>query len=198
VADKIPIFTLNTVLFPEEQLPLRIFETRYLDMVRECLRNDVGFGICLIKKGKEVGTHAEPYGIGTYARIVDWDQNPDGILSINVLGGQRFKIVESKPERNQLLLADVDWIDESDSSDLPEKYYSLKDLLSQLIEQLNLDIPVDSGEMHDAMWVSYRIAELFPFDTYHKQEILEIDDDVERLEKLSSLINEAMESDQIH
>jgi len=198
MADKIPIFPLNSVLFPDEQLPLRIFETRYLDMVRECLREDVGFGICLIKDGNEVGTPAEPYRIGTYARIIDWDQSPDGILGINVLGGQRFKILEVNPERNQLLLADVEWIDDSEPFELPEKYYTLQDLLSQLIEQLNLDLPTESGAMHDATWVSYRLAELFPFDTYHKQAVLEIDDDIERLEKLSSLINEAMESDQIH
>ena len=78
----IPLFPLHTVLFPGGLLPLKIFEARYIDMVSECLRNDSGFGVCLIRQGHEVGQAAITRSVGTYARIMDFQQYPDGLLGI--------------------------------------------------------------------------------------------------------------------
>ena len=83
---KIALFPLNTVLFPEGELQLRLFEPRYLDMVSNCLQTDTGFGICLIRNGQEAGVPAEFFPMGTYAKIIDWDQMPDGLLGITVRG----------------------------------------------------------------------------------------------------------------
>ena len=88
----IPLFPLSTVLFPEGELKLRLFEPRYLDMVSECLRMDTGFGICLISAGKEAGQAAEFFSLGTYARIIDFEQMSDGLLGINVRGERRFRV----------------------------------------------------------------------------------------------------------
>ena len=86
----LPLFPLHTVLFPGGLLPLRIFESRYLDMISDCLRNDRGFGVCLISAGREVGDGAECFDVGTLARIQDWDSTPDGLLGIIARGEQRF------------------------------------------------------------------------------------------------------------
>jgi len=88
----IPLFPLNTVLFPGGLLSLRVFERRYLDLVRDCARNGGGFGVCLILQGREVGEAAVPAAIGTLAHIVDFYTQPDGLLGICVNGGRRFHV----------------------------------------------------------------------------------------------------------
>ena len=85
------IFPLNTVLFPGGLLPLRIFEQRYMEMAKACLKNDEHFGICLIRSGREVGAPAVPESIGSTAKIVEWDMQQLGVLSVKVQGGQRFR-----------------------------------------------------------------------------------------------------------
>ena len=84
----IPLFPLNTVLFPDGLLPLRIFEPRYVDMISECLKSGTGFGVCLISDGQETGQAASIYEIGTLANIVDFQTEEDGLLGITVLGGK--------------------------------------------------------------------------------------------------------------
>ena len=108
----IPLFPLNTVLFPEGILPLRIFEVRYLDMVSESLRNESPFGICLISEGKEVGSPADCYRIGTFAHIIDWEGSNDSILGITVQGGKRFRISDQRVRDNKLLEGDVEIIED--------------------------------------------------------------------------------------
>src|SRR5215475_14572416 len=83
-----PLFPLSTVLFPGGPLPLRIFETRYLDMVRHCMRHRCPFGVTLIRAGSEVGAAAagEICEVGTTARIVDFNSQPDGLLGITCVG----------------------------------------------------------------------------------------------------------------
>ncbi len=82
----LPLFPLNSVIFPGGVLPLRIFESRYLDTVKECSRNQSEFVICLIKDGSEVGDAAKHQNIGTACRIVDWETLSDGLLGIIAQG----------------------------------------------------------------------------------------------------------------
>ena len=77
---ELPLFPLNSVIFPGGALALRLFEPRYLDMVKECMRNEHGFGIVLIKNGTEAGQAAEVYQTATECRIEDWETLPDGLL----------------------------------------------------------------------------------------------------------------------
>ena len=86
----LPIFPLNTVLFPDGLLPLRVFETRYMDMTRERMKSSLPFGVCLIKDGNEVGTPAVPEPTGCLARIIDWDMQQLGMLHLQTRGGQRL------------------------------------------------------------------------------------------------------------
>ena len=86
--DEVPIFPLQTVLFPGMRLPLRIFEPRYMDMAKACLKHDGAFGVCLIREGEEVGGPAVPQAVGCLARIADWDMQQLGILAVRAEGGE--------------------------------------------------------------------------------------------------------------
>ena len=70
---ELPLFPLGSVLFPGGTMALRIFEQRYLDMAKVCLKTDVPFGITLIREGNEVGTPAVPEAVGTLAYVTHWD-----------------------------------------------------------------------------------------------------------------------------
>jgi hypothetical protein len=178
---EIPLFPLNTVLFPGGPLPLRIFETRYIDLVRRCMREDSGFGVVLIRDGSEAGGPATTFDVGTYARIVDFSQQPDGLLGIRAKGERRFRIVERRRARDGLNLADVVWLPQEPEIGLPEEFaplgVALEDALAQLGE-LYEGVP---REPTDATWVSARLAEILPVPVVHKQHCLELDNPVERL-----------------
>jgi len=184
----IPLFPLNTVLFPDGFMPLRIFETRYLDMVREAMRNESCFGICLISEGKEEGTPAECHDIGTFAHIVDWDQGDDGVLGITVKGGKRFRVIEKRVRSNNLLEGDIQVIDENDEEELPVEYQLMSDLLRQIVDKFELTHLNEQEKYLNAGWVSCRLAELLPLELDDKQNLLETDDPLQRLEQIQSLL----------
>ena len=89
---QVPLFPLNTVLFPGGVLPLRVFEARYMDMVRECMKGSDPFGVVLITRGSEVGAPASTESVGTLARIVAWDMPRLGLLHLRAVGSERFRI----------------------------------------------------------------------------------------------------------
>lgn len=99
---ELPLFPLNTVLFPQARLPLHIFEPRYREMIDRCLKEDLAFGVVLIKEGDEVGAPAMPHEIGTIARIVDAARLADGRMNIIVAGIARFKLLEKLTEHAYL------------------------------------------------------------------------------------------------
>jgi Lon protease-like protein len=181
---EIPLFPLGTVLFPGGPLPLRIFETRYIDLVRRCLREESGFGVVLIREGVEAGGPAATFDVGTYARIVDFSQQPDGLLGIRAEGERRFRIVGRRRARDGLNLADVEWLAEDTRQPLPEEFADLAPALDAILTQAG--DPYGSLERHldDAAWVSGRLAEILPVPAGHKQHCLELDDPVERLRYL--------------
>src|ERR1051325_11630477 len=103
----IPIFPLHTVLFPGSMLPLKIFEVRYMDMARACLRDSSPFGVCLIREGEEVGAPAVPEAVGCEARIADCDVEELGILKVRAEGLGRFRIVSTEVNRQGLIVGEV-------------------------------------------------------------------------------------------
>src|SRR5262245_12319732 len=107
---EIPLFPLNAVLFPGGLLPLRIFEQRYMDMVKVCLKEEKPLGICLLAEGQEVGDAATPHNVGTVATIAEWDMLQLGVLSIKARGGQRFRILERRSEASGLQYATVELV----------------------------------------------------------------------------------------
>jgi hypothetical protein len=185
---EIPLFPLNTVLFPDGPLPLRIFEARYIDLVRRCLRENTGFGVVLIQEGEEAGAGPTATSdVGTYARIVDFSGQPDGLLGIEARGGRRFRILARSRARDGLNFAEVEWLPDEVHSALPEEFADLGPALDYVLGQVG--DPYDSLErrLDDAGWVAGRLAEILPLPTAHKQQCLEIDDPIERLRYLRPL-----------
>lgn len=182
---EIPLFPLGTILFPGGPLPLRIFETRYIDLVRRCMRDGSGFGVVMILDGAEAGDGpATICDVGTYARIVDFSQQPDGLLGIRALGERRFRIVERRRARDGLNLADVEWLPADPPTPMPEAYAELGPAIDAALTQIG-DPYVDiERRPDDAGWVSGRLAEILPVPAVHKQHCLELDDPVERLSYL--------------
>ena len=105
----LPLFPLHTVLVPGAALGLRVFEPRYLDLVRECGRRGSGFGVCLIAEGEEAGRPAVPESCGTEARIEDFDTGADGLLQLRLRGHRRFRVESTRLRDNGLVVAEVVW-----------------------------------------------------------------------------------------
>ncbi len=184
----IPLFPLNTVLFPGGPIPLRIFEPRYLEMVSHCVKKQTPFGVCLLRTGQETEIPAEPYEIGTLATIVDWHTLPDGLLGIVAEGGDRFTIKKTELQSNQLLTAEIALIPGEPLIDLPSKYAKLGHLLSEIIEDAGPLYATVQRHFDDASWVSYRLAEILPLDIVVKQYLLEMSSPLTRLTHLQSAL----------
>jgi uncharacterized protein len=182
----IALFPLNIVLFPDGPLPLRIFETRYVDMVRRCMREDDAFGVVLIREGNEVGP-AETYDVGTLAKIVDFDQLSDGLLGLSCVGQRRFRIIKRSVQADGLNLGEVEWLDPEPAVPVPERHARLAELLRTVLPQLGEVYTDIDMRLDDAAWVGHRLAEILPIRLSEKQTCLEIDDPVQRLDLLAPL-----------
>lgn len=167
----VPLFPLSTVLYPGGFLPLRVFERRYLDMITAVMRGDARFGVVSIREGEEVGNAALPAEIGTIARIIDFDQEHDGVLGIKVQGEQRFHIVDSAVQPDNLLTARIRELAETAPQALPPEQVRLAELLANLWRKLKR--PEQDLRLDDATWVAYRLAEMLPLPLDLKQKILE-------------------------
>jgi hypothetical protein len=190
VMNRLALFPLNTVLFPGGLLPLKVFEARYLDMISDCLKNDRGFGVCLIRNGHEVGAPAEVHSVGTYVTIVDWEQRPDGLLGVLVHGDRRFRVQDTRVQPGGLITAEIQYLDREQQAVLPEEFRSLSDLLQRIMNEL--------GEPYDRLAIHYdlagevgaRLAELLPLELGIKQQLLEMNDPLSRLFALRDAMRE--------
>jgi Lon protease-like protein len=183
----LPLFPLNTVLFPGGRLPLRIFEQRYMDMAKTCLKDGSPFGVCLIVDGKEVGEPAVPADVGTLARITSWDMPQLGVLQVVALGSQRFRVKAHRIEPGGLVRGDVELLDADQDTAVPERCAKCVKILQRVItEQPDLFEPPLLKD--SSSWVSSRLAELLPLALSAKQELLELGDARARLERLNALL----------
>ena len=190
-ARALPIFALRTVFFPGSILPLRVFEPRYMDMCKDCLRDGTPFGICSIVSGAEVGTPAEFASIGTLATISSWDMEQLGILNITCEGGQRFVVVERGVRKSGLAQAEVRLLDEESPDVGGPPPQMLADLLAKLIEKLGQEQNWRFSETRDyasANWVSYRLADILPIKLSVKQKLLEVNDSAVRLSVIAEFL----------
>lgn len=184
----VPIFPLNAVLFPGGLLPLRVFEARYMDMTRDCLKHDTPFGVCLIHEGSEVGGPAVPEGIGCLAKILEWDMQQQGILNLKTRGGQRFRILERKTNTQGLISADVELIPPDNKVKLPEQYAACARLLEMVVLDQDKPIFAEPHAFDDATWVGYRLTEILPVPLVAKQKLLELTDSLTRLSILQRFL----------
>lgn len=189
----IPLFPLNTVLFPRGPLPLRIFETRYVDMVKRCMRESACFGVVLVRDGGEVGEVTGFADVGTTARIVDFNLLPDGLLGITCRGERRFRVQRRWREANGLNMGSVEWLDAASATAIavPPEHRHLSDLLRKVLPELG-EIYAGLEPRHDdAEWVGARLIEILPISLGDKQACLELDDPLERLALIAPLIRRA-------
>lgn len=187
----LPLFPLNAVLFPDGILPLKVFETRYMDMVRDCMKRNAPFGIVLIKSGPEVGGLAEPETTGCLAHIVDWDAPQLGVLLLRTHGGARFRILETRSGHNLCLSARVEIL-ETISGVILKQHQACADTLALVIQDINAKGHIEHGadfdspfpetlQLHDAGWVANRWSEILPIPMKARQKLLEVDDPQNRL-----------------
>ncbi len=185
---RVPIFPLNTVLFPGGLLPLRVFEARYMDMTRDCLKRDQPFGVCLIHEGSEVGAPAVPQGIGCLAKILEWDMQQQGILNLKTRGSQRFRILERETSTQGLISADVELIPPEASVAVPEKFAPCARLLEMVVADQGKPVFAEPHAFDDAAWVGYRLTEILPVPLLAKQKLLELTDSLARLSILQRFL----------
>jgi uncharacterized protein len=184
--NELPLFPLQTVLLPDGRLALRVFETRYVDMIAQCLRGANRFGVVAIREGAEVGA-ATTYDFGTSAEIVDWHQEPGGLLGILAAGREPFRLLESRREADGLYVGSVAWLDPLPPRRLAPEHEPLAALLQRLIEALPLYRGV-APSFDDAAWVGGRLIELLPLKLAFKQSLLEVTDPELRLERLAAAL----------
>lgn len=196
----VPVFPLGTVLFPGGVLPLRIFEARYMDMVRDCMQRDLPFGVCLITKGGEVGEPAEHEPVGTLAHIRGWDMQQLGVLQLRTVGGRRFRILDRRVGRNGLIRASVDELPDDPRVEVPDELAECTMLVRRLCGELVAQEPDPDQRMiaepHDfdsAAWVANRLAEFLPIPHPTRHKLMALEDPLARL----SLVHRWLQQHQV-
>ena len=184
---QLPLFPLSSIVLPDGYMPLRLFERRYIDMVKDCFRNDTGFGICLIRKGREAGETAEPYPMGTLVSIVDFDQGSDGLLHITVKGGEEFRLVSHASSDTGLLIGEVQVLPARSPTPMEPEYEMLAQKLELILNYLDTDIRFEEKRLDDADWVCNRLLEVLPLAPEAKFELLQMERNRERLDALKTL-----------
>lgn len=196
----IPLFPLNTVLFPDGVLPLQIFEVRYLDMINKCIANGTQFGVVSLTHGTEVrkpGATETIAAVGTMARIVEWHAPMPGLLQIVCNGAARFRISSCEQLKHGLWMAEAIAIDHDQAVAIPSELQNTADALGRLIASLQGDgvpirqMPVAAPyRLDECGWVANRWSELLPISSAQKQRLLELDNPVLRLELIQDLLGE--------
>jgi uncharacterized protein len=184
------IFPLNAVLFPAGLLSLRVFEQRYMEMAKACLKSGEPFGVCLIRSGREVGAPATPEPIGCTARIVEWDMQQLGVLSIKTRGEQRFRIIDAHVTDAGLTRASVELLPQDADTQLHGQFASCAGLLKAVIAEHGEGIVGAPLQFESTSWVSCRLAEILPVPLAAKQKLLELGDARERIEILDKFLHQ--------
>jgi uncharacterized protein len=188
----LPLFPLKTVLFPDGILPLKVFETRYMDMVRDCMKRNSPFGVVLIKVGQEVGAAAQPETVGCLARIVDWDMQTLGVMMLRTQGGERFRILETRVLADQRLEARIKMIAADHAIPISDMHVLCAKTLKIVIDDIAARGQSEQGDafispfsqpmqLENAGWVANRWCEILPIPLKARQKLLELDDVQSRL-----------------
>ncbi len=200
VLTNLPIFPLQSVLFPSGALALRVFETRYVDMVRECMHSGTQFGVCRITRGKEVGAAAKHEAVGCLAAISDFDMEQLGVLQLQAVGGQRFRVIERRVQDDGLIRADVELLEPDPEVEVPARYEACPLLLRRIVGDLESREPgaaqrliVPPYQYESAGWVANRLCEFLPITAKARQQLMELPDPLARL----SLVHRYLEQHRV-
>jgi len=185
----IPLFPLPAVLFPGGYLSLRVFEQRYIDMVRECTATNQCFGVCLINNRENADHAATHHRLGTTAEICDFSTLDDGVLGIKAHGKQRYVINQTHMCANGLLMVDVNILAEETAVDVPGQYSVLSLITSRMMEQVGSHYPsFQPADLQNAVWIGYRLSELLPLENDERQSLLQLIDPLQRLQILLEVL----------
>lgn len=191
---ELPLFPLGSVLVPFGRMPLQIFEQRYIDLVRDCMKTESSFGMIWIRRGSEIAERGraspELGDFGTYARIVDFDQLPNGLLGIVIEGGERFELLETNTRDNGLVIGQVEMQPSPPAARVVEAWDPLVDVLRSLeahphVERMNLRL-----DYNDAWQVAYTLIQVLPLEEHLKYELLCLDTIDELMGELDMVLNQ--------
>jgi Lon protease-like protein len=195
----IPLFPLGTVLFPDGYLPLRIFEVRYLDLIRQCIANQTAFGVVALTVGSEVqvaGQTEHFAEVGTLARVIESTPVQAGMMQIRCVGGSRFRILSSEQQKNGLWLAETEALVPDQVVAIPAELDDTARSLGHLIAALQQEgVPANQFpllppfRLDECGWVSNRWCDLLPLPTAEKQRLLSLDNPLLRLELVQDLLD---------
>ncbi len=187
----LPLFPLNTVLFPGCNLDLQLFEPRYLDMLGRCLKQNSSFGVVTLIEGREVGAAAKRFSaIGCEALVRDWQQQTNGLLGIRIEGGRRFLVTHADVQSDQLTIAEAQWLDESSEQPLADEHADLLALLHVLVAHPMVANLAMDGRVHSQQALADQLAYLLPLNPADKLELLELSEPALRLQRLQVLLEQ--------
>jgi len=196
---KIPLFPLGTVLFPDGVIALKIFEARYLDMIKECLREKTEFGVVSIIKNSDVieeDTSSSFSKIGTLAQIEDFDPIQPALYMTKSFGTQRFKLISSKQEVNGLWMGEVELLENDPIIPISQEHLKVAKLLDEIISVIQSENLLDDApfkkpyKVDDCGWVSNRLAELLPISLAQKNHLLAQTNPRIRLDLITEIIED--------
>ncbi|MFL0798052.1 MAG: LON peptidase substrate-binding domain-containing protein [Cellvibrionaceae bacterium] len=172
----LPLFPLHSILFPGCSLPLQIFEQRYLELIKNTLKDNRTFGIVPIKHGSEVGGVGkkipEIYMLGTEVEITDWTQLSNGLLGVTVSAKRRFRVCYVEAQPNQLLIGDIEFLDDESDMLIPEALMELKELREALLNHKGVE-HFGLGELDDSLAdLTWQLGQLLPVSDEKKVELL--------------------------
>lgn len=185
----LPLFPLRTVLFPGGLLPLRIFESRYVDMIGRCMREGMPFGVLCLLEGSESGAARQLAQVGSSARIVDFERLEDGLLGILCRGERRFRLLQRHVQADGLHVGEIRWLADPPHTPLAEARRPLGNVLQKVLDEYGDLARHLQPDFADAGWVANRFAELLPLSREAQQRLLEIDDPAARLEAIAPMID---------
>ena len=184
----LPLFPLNAVVFPGGHLSLRVFEQRYLEMVKQAIADETPFGICAIREGTETGTPAVPHAVGTRVRVTGWDMPQTGILHIDTEAQERFVIRDIRTEPSGLLVGTVETVSHEAPAAVPGELELAVEILRHIVNEYgDVHFPTPH-EFDNAVWVGYRLSEVLPLKLSTRQNLLEMNDSVMRLRILTEFL----------
>ena len=196
---EIPLFPLGTVLFPDGVIALKIFEARYLDMIKQCLREKTEFGVLSVIKNSDLSEEDVSLSfsnIGTLAQIEDFDPIQPALYITKSFGTQRFKLISSKQEVNGLWIGQVELLANDPLIPIPQEHQKVVKLLDEIISVIKSENLLDDApfkkpyKVDDCGWVSNRLAELLPLSLAQKNHLLAQTNPRIRLDLITEIIED--------
>jgi Lon protease-like protein len=186
---KLSLFPLSAHLLPGGRMTLKIFESRYVRMIKEACSSDTGFGICMVNSQGDKDKNEHIYSVGTYAKVIDFDLLDNGFLGVTVEGHKCFSIESVTNEIDGLRLGVCQWLDEWTEQSSEYSIAPIDERLMEIFDKYpELQTLYQTPKFSDPIWVIYRWLELLPVDAEKKQQLVQQKDYIKALNFLTDLV----------